>query len=204
MKELTTEQARVLDFIIERQAQAETPSVREIAKHFGYRSPNSAGQHLRLIEQKGYIKRTRSKARTIEVLVRKPKELNRDTVEIPLVGTIAAGKPITAIENIDGMVALDRNLFGTEGLFCLRVKGDSMRDIGVLDGDMAIVRKQSSLDSGEVGAVIIDDEATLKRVVRRNNQILLRAENPAYEDMTLSSDRDVSIAGRLVGVLRKC
>ena len=79
-----------------------------------------------------------------------------------------------------------------------------MKDAGILDGDRAILQKQSSVNDGEVAAVVVDDEATLKRVIRRNGQILLRAENSAYQDITLSSDRDVNIAGRLVGVLRKC
>ena len=204
MLELTEEQRRVFDLIIEQQNCGRTPTVREIASQLGYKSPNNVTQHLRLIEKKGYIRRAGGKARAIEVLVRQSRERSDDTVAAPLVGTIAAGTPVTAIENIEGMIALDRNMFSMPGLFCLRVKGDSMKDVGIFNGDTAIMQKQSSVDDGEVAAVVVDDEATLKRVIRRNGRLLLRAENADYEDITLSPDHDVNIAGRLVGVLRKC
>ena len=204
MDGLTKEQARVLNLIIDEQEKnGYTPTVREIAARLGYRSANSAAQHLRLIEMKGYIKRSGGKARAIEVLVRQPRVPNGDTIEVPLVGTIAAGTPITAVENIDGTIALDRNLFNAPDMFCLRIKGDSMMDAGILDGDVAIIQKQAAVDRGEIAAVIIDDEATLKWIVYEGSRVLLRAANPAYGDIALSSEREVNVAGKLIGVLRR-
>ena len=204
MHGLTKQQARVLNFIVaEQEGVGRTPTVREIAARLGYSSPNNAAQHLRLIEKKGYIRRSKGKARAIEVLVRQSRVSNDDTIEVPLVGTIAAGTPITAIENIDRTIALDRNLFNAPGMFCLHVKGDSMQDAGILDGDMAIIQKQAAVDYGEIAAVIIDDEATLKSIVCEGDRILLRAANPAYGDIALSSERDVNVAGKLIGVLRR-
>lgn len=205
MKTLTKEQNKVLDFIMAaRKESGAPPTVREIAAHFGYRSPNNVRQHLRLIEQKGYIRRLPGRARGIEVLVRGADEKDARRVDVPIIGDIAAGTPITAVENLVGMVTLDRDLFKGEGLFSLRVRGDSMKDAGILDGDLAVIRSQASVADGEIGAVVIDGEATLKRIFRRTQGLVLRAENEAYADIEVASDREVQIAGRLAGVVRKC
>lgn len=215
MTKLTEEQKRVFDFIVAcRRTSGAPPTVREIAAHFGYRSPNSARQHLRLIEQKGYIRRLPGRARGIEVLVRrraggrgyaKSRRAGRErVVNVPIVGTVAAGTAVTAVENIEDTIALDRGLFSGGDFFSLYVKGDSMKGAGILDGDIAIVRRQASVDDGEIAAVIIDGEATLKRFKRRKRSVVLKAENPAYRDMVLGSERDIQIAGKLAGIIRKC
>ncbi len=205
MKQLTTEQSRVLSFIMQKQRDTGAPpTVREICYAMGYKSINNARQHLRLIANKGYIRLVRGKARGIELLIDFAKGISDNEIQIPIVGLIAAGKPITAEENIDGHITLDRNLFKGEGLFTLRVTGDSMEGIGVLDGDFVIVRQQATAQNNDIVVAIIEGEATLKRYIRKENYIILHAENPRYEDIVVPSDRDILIAGKMVGVIRKC
>lgn len=205
MKPLTVEQNRVLSFVIQQQQETGAPpTVREICVALGYKSINNARQHLRLIEQKGHIRLVKGKARGIELLIDLPRETDGNEIEVPLVGAVAAGRPITAIENLEGHITLDRNLFRGEGLFTLRIKGDSMREIGVLDGDIVIVQQQSTANNGEIVVAIIEGEATLKRYMKKDNQVILRAENPMYADIVVSSDRDIWIAGKMVGMMRKC
>jgi repressor LexA len=181
------------------------PTIREIAASLGYRSPNNVRQHLRLIEQKGFIKLLSGKARGIEVCAGFAAEGYKEEEEegIPLIGSVAAGKPITAIENVDGYLTLDRSIFKGEGLFALRIKGDSMSGMGILNGDIVVVRNKSEAEQGEVVVVIIDGDATLKRFVREEGMVKLRAENPLYEDIILDPGSAVQVAGKLVGVIRK-
>ena len=204
--ELTSEQKRVYSFIIRyRQQTGFPPTVREIAQGLEYKSPNNVRQHLRLIEQKGFIRLLAGKARGIEITSFEenvPDEID-EGVAVPLIGAVAAGKPITAIENVDGYLTLDKSIFKGEGLFALRIKGDSMNGMGILNGDIVVVRKKSTAEHGEVVVVIIDGDATLKRFIKEGSKILLRAENPAYSDIVLSSSSSIQIAGKLVGVIRK-
>ncbi len=195
-----------MDFIIDRQDKAGMPpTVREIAEHFGFKSPNNARQHLELIEKKGCIKRDPGKARGIHILCGASSPVAKDgrTISVPLVGTIAAGTPVTAVENIEGTINLDRDLFRSNGLFALRVKGDSMKDVGIMNGDMAVIKQQASVDDGEIAAVMVDEEATLKRFVKKQKCVILKAENPAYKDLMVGSERDVSVLGKLVGIIRR-
>ncbi len=203
--ELTAEQHRVVSFILSYRAQKGfPPTVREIAGALGYRSPNNVRQHLRLIEQKGFIRLLPGRARGIEISAAlAAEEYGEENRDVPIVGSVAAGKPITAIENIDGHVTLDRTIFRGEGLFALRIKGDSMSGMGILDGDIAVVRKKSQAEQGEVVVVVIDGEATLKRFIKERGAIKLRAENPAYEDIVLVPGSSIQVAGKLVGVIRK-
>lgn len=205
MKSLTKDQEKVLAFISRHIASdGAPPTLREIAHQFDYQSTNSVRQHLRLMEQKGAIRRKPGKARAIEILTSSNPASNHQTAEIPLVGTIAAGSPITAVENIEGTISVDRSIFKGSDLFSLRVKGDSMTGIGIFDGDIALIQRQNTVNNGEIAAVIIEDEATLKRFYREEKRIVLKAENPAYGDIIIESGRDVQIAGKLTGVLRSC
>jgi repressor LexA len=207
MKELTSEQERVLDFVhAYQQSRGMPPSVREIAEGLNYRSTNNVRQHLRLIQQKGHIRIHQGTARGIEVVAgRRPETAAADDVmNLPIIGRVAAGQPIVAEENIEGQVAIDRRMFRGNGLFTLRVKGDSMQGIGVLDGDIVIVQQQSTAVDNEVVVAIIEGEATLKRYFRQKDHIVLRAENPRYADIIVNSDREVMIAGKMIGLLRKC
>jgi repressor LexA len=203
--ELTSEQERVYSFIIKySQDNRFPPTVREIADGLGYKSPNNVRQHLRLIEQKGFIRLLAGKARGIEITGPTPEDdFTNSDLGVPIIGTVAAGMPITAIENIEGYLALDKSIFKGEGLFALRVKGESMIGIGILSGDLVVVRRKSTAENGEVVVVIIDGDATLKRFIKENNRIFLRAENPSFSDIVLSSVNSIQVAGKLVGVIRK-
>lgn len=203
MVELTSEQQRVFDFVVAHQRRAGfPPTVREVAKNLGYKSPNNARQHLLLIEHKGYIRINSGKARGIEIIVGGRSD-EYDESGVPLIGSVAAGLPITAIENIDGYITLDRSLFKGNDLFALRVKGNSMVGMGILHDDIVVIRKKTNAENGEVVVVIIDGDATLKRFIRDRATILLRAENPDYADIVLSSINSIQIAGKLIGVIRK-
>jgi len=204
--ELTSEQQRVMSFILSyREENGIPPTVREIATALGYRSLNNVRQHLRLIEQKGFLRLLPGKARGIEINAAMTAADDYDEEEngVPLIGSVAAGSPITAIENVDGYVTLDRSIFKGDGLFALRIKGDSMTGMGILNGDIVVVRKKASASHGEAVVVIIDGDATLKRFIKENGEIRLRAENPAYDDIVLDPGSSIQVAGKLVGVIRK-
>lgn len=203
MKELTFEQSRIFVFIADCVKRlGAPPTIREIAGHFGYGSINNVRQHLRLIEQKGFIRVLRGKARGIEIAIGLERDLGRE-IQVPLVGAVPAGKPVTAVENIQDYITLDHTMFRGEGLFTLRVKGDSMQGAGVLDGDIAIVRQQKNATNGDIVVVLIDDDATLKRYFHRGDHIVLHPENEKFQDIVVRSDRDISIVGKMVGVIRK-
>jgi repressor LexA len=208
MIELTSEQQRVYNYLVSfRNENGFPPTVREVATGLGYKSPNNARQHLQLIEQKGHIRIIPQIARGIEFLSESDNNTVREDVAeeygVPLIGSVAAGLPITAIENIDGYITLDRSIFRGDDLFALRVKGNSMTGMGILNGDIVVVRKKTTAENGEVVVVIIDGDATLKRFIRDRDTVLLRAENPDYSDILLSSVNSIQIAGKLVGVIRK-
>lgn len=204
--ELTSEQRRVVGYMLTYRAEnGFPPTVREIATALGYKSPNNVRQHLRLIEQKGFIRLLPGKARGIEISATLAAEEFGEEVDegIPLIGSVAAGKPITAIENVEGYVTLDRSIFRGEGLFALRIRGDSMSGMGILNGDMVVVRKKAQAEQGEVVVVVIDGDATLKRFIKEGGMVKLRAENPAYDDIVLDPNSSLQVAGKLVGVIRK-
>ena len=202
---LTSEQERVYAFIIDWLNKAGfPPTAREIAKGLGYRSQNNVRQHLHLIEKKGYLRIATGKARGIQIKTLFTPAGDNNSLEVPLIGRVAAGLPITAEENFEGTVTLDRTLFKGDGLFTLRVKGESMKDMGVFDGDIAVVRQNPSASNGEVVVAVIEGEATLKRFFKRDDAIVLHAENPAYEDIVIAAPQSVYIAGKLVGVIRRC
>ena len=201
---LTSTQERVYQFIIEwKKNRGFPPTVREIAEGLGLKSLNNIRQHLQLIEKKGFLKISGGKARGIGVTTQFGKVTSDNGIEVPLVGRVAAGTPIVAEENIEGTVTLDRSLFRGDGLFTLKVRGESMQDIGVFDGDIAVVKQQQSAVNGEVVVAIVDGEATLKRFFKKNDKIVLHAENPNFSDIVVTSPQDVYIAGRLVGIIRK-
>jgi repressor LexA len=201
---LTETQKRVHQFIVEwKENKGFPPTVREIAEGLGFKSPNNVRQHLRLIEKKGFLKLSSGKARGIGVSTQFGKVSDNNGIEVPIVGRVAAGLPVLAEENIEGTMTLDRTLFKGDGLFTLRVRGESMQDIGVFDGDFAVVKQQPSAQNGEVVVAIVEGEATLKRFFKKNEAIVLHAENPSFKDIVITSPKNVLIAGRLVGVIRK-
>lgn len=204
--DLPPRQQQILELIQKAVAeQGYPPSVREIGQHLGLRSPASVHRHLKGLEDAGHIRRDSTKPRAIVVLTGRPAETVRPSVttrDVPLLGRIAAGAPILAEENVEEIMPLPESLVGAGGpLFMLEVRGDSMIDAGILDGDMVVVRSQPHAENGEIAAFLIEgEEATVKRLERRPGKVILHPANPDYPPMVYSSG--IEILGRVVAVLR--
>ncbi|PWW63094.1 transcriptional repressor LexA [Actinokineospora spheciospongiae] len=179
-----------------------SPSTREIGDAVGLRSSSSVSRHLASLEERGFLRRGGSVSRPIDVrgFLREPRaERAEESVPVPVVGHIAAGAPITADEHVDDVLHLPRGLTGRGTVFGLRVRGDSMVDAAICDGDVVLVRQQSEAHSGQIVAAMIDDEATVKVYRRSGGHVFLEPRNPAYD--VLDGDRAV-VLGPVVTVLR--
>jgi repressor LexA len=201
---LTDRQAEVLSFIQARlRAVGVSPTLEEIRIHFGFNSVNAAREHLRLIQQKGYLKREFGKPRAIRMTGSLTRQ-RADVVRVPLLGRIAAGEPRSAIEDIVDILPLPRPQFHGERLFALRVRGDSMIGAGILDGDIAVLDPDREPVDGSIAAVVLDEEATLKRIYRSKEGLRLVGENPAFVDINIPRARlhSIRIAGIYVGLIR--
>ncbi|WP_127502344.1 transcriptional repressor LexA [Actinoplanes solisilvae] len=181
-----------------------SPSNREIADALGLASTSTVGRHLRVLEELGFLRRGRA-TRPIDVrMFLEPASAGPGgsdaTVGVPLLGDIAAGTPILAEQNSDDVLSLPRELVGRGTLFGLRVRGDSMIDAAICDGDIVVVKKQHEVYNGDIVAAMIDEEATVKVYRRRAGRVVLEARNPAYPH--LDGDRAV-ILGKVVSVLRR-
>jgi repressor LexA len=200
---LTSRQRQVLEFVEARSVETgSSPTLQEISQYFQFKSPNAAREHLRLIAQKGYLQLDPRRARGIR-LGHEDSSLG-DLVRVPLLGRIAAGNPIGAVENIEAKIPLPRGLWRGADLFALRVRGRSMEGAGIFDGDIAILNSQTEATNGEIAAVVIDEDATLKRVFHTAQGVRLHAENPDFPDLIFdrSATGVLRIAGMLVGILR--
>jgi repressor LexA len=178
------------------------PSTREIGDAVGLRSASSVSRHLRDLEEKGFLRRGATVTRPIDVrsfLRTTAPEPAGDSVTVPVVGDIAAGTPITAAEHVDDLLTLPRDLTGRGTLFGLRVRGDSMVDAAICDGDLVVVRQQPEAYSGQIVAAMIDGEATVKVYRRRDGHVHLEPRNPAYD--VIDGD-DAVVLGIVVSVLR--
>lgn len=199
--DLTDKQRAVLEFIEQQIAEyGHSPTVREIGKKFGITSTNGVRTHLAALIRKGYLKKER--------LISRGLALTRDLVgrvgRVPLVGTVPAGRPIDAIENIEGEIAVDESFLPKEDSFSLRVSGDSMRDAGILDGDLVLVKKQRVAQKGDIVVAIIGGEATVKRYFPEGTRIRLQPENDAFEPILVDRrSGEFRIAGKVVGLLRR-
>jgi len=154
--------------------------MREIATALNYKSPSTVLHHLRKLEQMGYIERDADRNRALRPAEEHLPATQR-TRQVPLVGRVAAGTPITAAENLEGYLALPHELFSGPELFMLKVQGDSMVNAGILDGDLVIVNQQETAEDGEIVVALLWDEATVKRFYRRDGFVELRPENPNME-----------------------
>ncbi|MCL2259951.1 MAG: transcriptional repressor LexA [Fibromonadales bacterium] len=205
MKELTDRQRAIYgyikDFILSHKY---PPTIREIGARFNIKSTNGVRDALKALEIKGYIKKRTNRARGIE-LPKKVFPSSAHTAHLPVIGSIAAGTPILAQENIEETLTIDQAMLPRNSeIFALRVQGDSMTGDGILSGDIAIIRMQKNAERGQIVAAIIDGDATLKHYHPSENKIELRASNPKYFPITVSEGEDFSIAGILAGVIRKC
>jgi repressor LexA len=208
MKGLTARQRQVLDFMRTfTDRHGVPPAVREIGERFGF-TARAAFDHLRALERKGMLERRVTGKRASRTLVvpdkRSARRPGRD--DIPLLGRIAAGTPRLAQEHWEESVPLQPDWLPTQGrdVFALRVKGDSMMQAHILDGDLVLVRRQESANPGDVVAALVNDEATVKRFARDGQTVVLRAEHPTMAPIVVPPGRgDVRILGKVVGVLRR-
>ena len=181
-EELTTRQKEILEFIKKTTfRRGSPPTYREIMEYFGFKSIGTVQDHLKALEKKGYIKREPNKYRAITV--DDFSKTLKDTVRVPILGQISAGRPVLAEENIEGYISLDKFLVKySRDVFALKVKGDSMAGAGILDGDYVIVRKQPEVENGEIACVLVDNEATVKRFFKKK-EVIMRLR-PSYFPFT--------------------
>ena len=201
---LTERQEQVLEYIRETVAgRGYPPSVREIGEAVGLSSPSSVHAQLNSLVEAGAIRKDPAKPRAIVVLDEGPVEEGRGRVrDVPVLGRIAAGTPILAAENVEEILPLPVDLVGEGPVFLLEIKGDSMIDAGILEGDLVAVRSQRDADDGDIVAALIDDEeATVKRLRRRDGKVILVSENPVYEPMEFEDG--VELVGKVISVLRR-
>jgi len=195
MNELTARQAEVLQLIADfLQATGFPPTRAEIARQLGFRSANASEDHLRALERKGYIEMLPGASRGIRL---------REGLGIPVVGRVAAGNPILAEQHIQGRFQLDPSLFKPRADYLLKVRGMSMRDAGILEGDLLAVHRSADARSGQVVVARLGNEVTVKRFKRQGNQVQLLPENPDFEPILVDLKRDFfAIEGIGVGIIR--
>jgi repressor LexA len=199
MKGLTAKQQRVLEVIRSTMRdRGQPPTVREIGQEIGVASSCTVQRHLDALVRKGFITRDRYKYRSIQ-LADSPFPMFARAMNVPIVGSIAAGAPITAVENIEDTFPLPAEMVGDDTIFMLRVRGDSMIDAGIFDGDLVAVRQQPDAVNGDIVAALLEEEATVKRFFREGDHIRLQAENPEYEPILA---RDVKILGKVILSIR--
>ncbi len=196
---LTPRQRAVLEYIKKHVAdRGFPPTVREVAAHFGFASPLSAQLHIDALVKKGFLRKSQSKQRTLEVLGLRP----AGGIRIPLLKKVSAGIPSFVAEDIEDYINIDKGLFKTNGGFALRVVGDSMIDAGILNGDIALINPHMAPKDGDIMLVFIGDEAMIKRFYKEKDRVRLVPENKQMKSITLHI-KYVRITGRVVGVLRK-
>jgi repressor LexA len=199
--DLTKRQQEIFDFIKRYSARyGYPPTVRDIGKAVGLASSSTVHAHLSNLERIGLLRRDPTKPRAIELLDRAASGV-RNLVRpgLPLVGQVAAGQPVLAEENIEEYVQTPSFAGGDQGGYLLRVRGDSMKNVGILDGDLVVVKQQDEADDGEIVVALVGEEATVKRFYREADHVRLQPENEAMQPIR---SRDVRVVGRVVGLMR--
>jgi repressor LexA len=202
MEPLTTKQQQILTYIEECLSQGEPPSQREIADDFGM-VQNSVYQLIGYLRQKGYL--AENKGHRGLRLSRAYAAMKQESQGLPIVGRVAAGQPILAEENVEAYLDVEEIFSASKGRFLLRVAGDSMVDDGILNGDLVLVEPCKDIDNGSIGVVLVDEDATVKRVYKQKYRIALKSANKKARYKTLyfkPSDKDIRVVGRVVGCLR--
>ena len=218
-KKLTNRQREIFDYIQKCIKEGYPPTIREIGSQFGF-SEKAAHDHLNALEKKKYIEREEGKPRAISILKEaQPKvvtskwlegqsanpalvESERDIIEIPIFGQVAAGTPLLASQNIEGTLPIPTRMVNNYECFALRIMGSSMIGVGILEGDYVIVKRQSDADPGDIVVAMVEDEATVKRFFIDDNRVRLQPENPAIEP-SLFDVNEVTILGKVIALHRE-
>ena len=196
MKKTEDKIKKIYEFVSDyTQANSYPPSIREICACMGFKSTSTAQYYLDKMKNSGIINKTDNKKRALKLA-------NNDVsyIKVPLIGTVTAGEPIFAVENLEGYYPVPDEFSTEADLFMLKVKGTSMIDTGIFDGDKIIVKKQNTADNGDIVVAYFNEEATVKRFFKKNNKIILHPENPTLEDIVLDN---VDILGKVQGLIRK-
>jgi repressor LexA len=198
LRQLTDRQREIYEFIRDKiESRGYGPTVREIGEGFDIKSPNGVMCHLKALEKKGLIKRTNNRARAIELVGHIP-----FVASLPLLGAVAAGSPVQAVAQEERLAF--NELFGGPNHYALRVRGQSMIEDLIADGDYVVIRKQETADNGERVVAMIDNEVTLKRYFKERNHVRLEPANGRMDPIYVHPGSDSKILGVLIGVLRKC
>jgi repressor LexA len=207
MREMTARQREVLGFIRSfTERHGAPPTVREIGERFGF-TARAAFDHLRALERKGMLQRRATDKRVSRTLVlaQRPGSRRSSAREVPVLGRIAAGAPIHAAQNLEGTIPVSADWLERKGedVFALRVRGESMIEAHIVDGDLVLVRPQASAQPGDIVAALVDDEATVKRFARDGERVVLKPEHPTMKPIVVEPGRaDFRILGKVLGVLR--
>lgn len=193
---LTEKQARILKFISNRiKIQGSPPTIREIAIFFGFKSTGTVRDYIRVLSKKGFLRHNPRVARGLEIA-----RSQFHIFKIPILGRVMAGAPHPAYEDIEGYIDF-KEFSVSDDIFALRVKGDSMSGAGILEGDLALVKKQLIADEGDIVVALIDDEATIKYFYREKDRVRLEPANKNYK--SIYADRDFSIIGKVISTIRR-
>lgn len=192
---LTDKQRDVLKFIFRQvREKNNAPTIREIASEFGFSSTGTVRDYLRALVKKGYIRVAEGKSRAIELI--------RETLTaVPVLGRVQAGTPVFAVEDLIGYLNLDKFILPEPDVFALRVKGDSMVEAGIMPNDFALIKRQDFAKVGDIVVAMIDDEATIKRLVKTGGKYFLQPANPKYDPIPVTDN--VTIVGKLLNVVRE-
>ncbi len=205
-KELTERQKEILEFISQFiENNGYPPTLREIGANFNIASTNGVKRHLSALEKKGYLSIESNASRALSVVGADDsvESSNENTHVVPIIGRVAAGYPILAEENIEGKLALDAGLFKFKpGSFALKVRGDSMVNAGIFENDVVVITPEKEARNGEIIVALLNDEATLKRYVKQNNDWFLMPENENYTPISVKGREDFSIVGKVKAVIR--
>jgi len=207
-QELTERQQEILDFILQfRDECGYPPTLREIGKRFGISSTFGVKRHLDALVKKGYLNIESNASRGISVIHDEPvkivEERNDLYRRIPIVGRVAAGSPILAMENIEGSIVIDPAFMKkTESCFALKVKGDSMTNAGIFEGDLVIVLPANTASNGDIVVAMLDDEVTVKTFENRNDRMRLLPQNDNYQPIEINESKEFKIVGKVTGIVR--
>lgn len=197
---ITKKQTEILEYIKSQILnKGYPPSVRDICTAVNLKSTSSVHAHLETLEKNGYIRRDPTKPRAIEIIDDNFNLTRREVVNVPLIGQVAAGQPLLAVENITGYFLIPAEFIPKEEVFMLNVKGESMVNAGIYDGDQIIVKQQSTASNGEIVVALVDDSATVKRFYKENGHIRLQPENDFMEPIIVDS---CEIIGKVIGLIR--